>query len=331
MLEKVRALLAKADGTEFEGEAAVFHAKADELMTEYAIMEWELAKPGNQSRKPVQRDLDLSWYRGEFGSNMWALLTVVLDHCRVRVAFKSYNGSTIKVVGLETDLDYADLLFTSLMLELVKRIKPKPSHDLSYEDNLVMLKESGLGWQEITCAMYDAGLLPFASELEAEVLKRSSEVTNSRVHRIVRSDVKWYGPRVAHVYRRYCKKINHPQNYANYMTYRKNFAEGFNARINQRLRDMRREQNVDNGSDNHAALVLRDIRVTVQDALYEMFPSENPWVAFLGRVGQKPEKYKRQAGKIDYAAVRAGSQAADQARLNVNPQHGLRKREQIER
>lgn len=66
MLEKVRALLAKANDTEFEGEADVFRAKADELMTAYAIEQWQVdeadSRVGTSNRTPERRDIDISWY-----------------------------------------------------------------------------------------------------------------------------------------------------------------------------------------------------------------------------------------------------------------------------
>lgn len=91
MLERVRALLAKAASTNFPAEAETFRAKADALMTAFAIEAWqvEVAQNGAEGRPtPIRRDVDFDWWRGgdtPFRSALWALFLDTASHCRCAV------------------------------------------------------------------------------------------------------------------------------------------------------------------------------------------------------------------------------------------------------
>jgi hypothetical protein len=73
MLERVRALLAKADSTNFPEEAETFRAKADELMTRHSISQWavEQAEAGRSAPiKPERRDFERAWRASKFSSDL---------------------------------------------------------------------------------------------------------------------------------------------------------------------------------------------------------------------------------------------------------------------
>src|SRR4051812_16704394 len=175
MLERVRALLAKANGTNFPEEADAFRAKADELMTAYAIEQWQVdaAQEGIQGRpQPERRDVDFSWYSGTpFRDQLWWIYQDLADHCRCKAVVDKIFGyrenRRIPVLGLPADLDYLDMLFTSIMFDFARKVDPKPDPErLSYEENLAMLKEAGLGWPEITRLMVNAGMLEYKEAQE---------------------------------------------------------------------------------------------------------------------------------------------------------------------
>ena len=132
MLEKARKLLAKAnDSAVEEPEAESYRQKADEIMTAYAIEMWEveMAKEG-QRTKPIKREFDFSWWADSndspLRSALWNIWWEVSTHCRViSVSSKrDYSGKSIPVVGMEADLNYFDMLFTSLMLQLSLQSDP---------------------------------------------------------------------------------------------------------------------------------------------------------------------------------------------------------------
>ena len=172
-LEQVRALLAKAASTEFEGEAAVFRAKADELMANYAIEQWQLdaadeADANRKGRDPERRDVNIEWYfepqYRHVYADMWIMFGSVARHCRCKVVWWGGGGHidgnrTVPVLGLPSDLDYFDLLFTHLQLQLFKQIQPSPEPGDTCIEALVRMKEAGMKWEAIGTKLIAAGLM----------------------------------------------------------------------------------------------------------------------------------------------------------------------------
>ena len=152
LLKKVRALLAKADDRAVtQAEADAFREKADELMVRYAVEEYELRT--TSELKPAARHVTTSWWyaidQDSYGQSATGLLfDSVYRHCRCSIIFKEQDRSaeTIAVVGYESDLDYADLLFTSLLLQLARATSPRPDPTLSYEENLERMFLAGVPW-----------------------------------------------------------------------------------------------------------------------------------------------------------------------------------------
>lgn len=114
-LTTIRALLAKAEATEFVLEAAAFTAKAQDLMTRYAIDEALLADPDS--------DIDIRSRRVHIdnpyaGTKAQLLATVGKANLVKAIWDDRYGIATI--VGLPVDLDLAELLFTSLLVQATK-------------------------------------------------------------------------------------------------------------------------------------------------------------------------------------------------------------------
>ncbi|CAN5483964.1 DUF2786 domain-containing protein [soil metagenome] len=113
VLERVRALLAKAESTQFTAEAEAFTAKAHELMTRHAIDATLVAGGALRAgwvtavRIPVDEP---------YLDSKAQLLHSVARHSRCRsVAHRSFAMTT--VLGASTDLVAVELLFTSLLLQ----------------------------------------------------------------------------------------------------------------------------------------------------------------------------------------------------------------------
>ncbi len=112
VLARVRALLAQAESTTFPAEAEAFTAKAHELMTRYAIDQALLAAE-NRDEQPTSRRIAID---DPYVDAKSYLLQVVAEHNRCRAVFDGrYAHST--VVGFGPDLDAAELLFTSLLVQ----------------------------------------------------------------------------------------------------------------------------------------------------------------------------------------------------------------------
>jgi hypothetical protein len=113
MLERVRALLAKAESTEFAEEAEALTAKAQELMARHSIDAALLAVAG------AIRDEPIGWRIGidaPYEGPKVGLLMQVAEANRCRVVWsKSFGFAT--VLGFEGDLHAVELLFLSLLVQ----------------------------------------------------------------------------------------------------------------------------------------------------------------------------------------------------------------------
>ncbi|MEU8525620.1 MULTISPECIES: DUF2786 domain-containing protein [Streptomyces] len=115
MLTRVRALLAKAEGTTFPEEAEALTAKAQELMARHSLDEAALAarRPDAARETPgaVRIGVDAPY---ETAKAILLDAVASANHCRA-VWNEPYGFST--VVGFEADLEPVELLYTSLLVQ----------------------------------------------------------------------------------------------------------------------------------------------------------------------------------------------------------------------
>ncbi len=118
MLVRVRALLAKAESTTFAAEAEALTAKAQELMARHAIDEAMVDGEVVAGDGPVGVRLAID---DPYASAKSLLLSVVAsaNSCRA-VWFKEVGFST--VFGFETDLEFVEVLYTSLLVQATAAI-----------------------------------------------------------------------------------------------------------------------------------------------------------------------------------------------------------------
>lgn len=113
MLTRIRALLAKAEATEFPDEAEALSAKAQELMARHSIGEALLAgqAPGGTGPTAWRIGVDQPYEQAKA-----VLLDAVAtaNHCRA-VWNEPFGYST--VVGFAPDLEVVELLYTSLLVQ----------------------------------------------------------------------------------------------------------------------------------------------------------------------------------------------------------------------
>jgi Protein of unknown function (DUF2786) len=241
MLERVRALLAKADSSEFPGEADAFRKKADDLMTQYTIEQWQIdaaTQGANKRPEPEHRKYDISWYgQNPHRDYLWMLMQDVALHCRIVLVYWRYGGDSIPIVGLPSDIDYFDMLFTHLMLQMGANLEPKPDPEAPIIENLVRLKESGMKWERIGELLINIGQL---------------ETYNRNV-----------GVRFTGLYSRYCKDTGREQLRTSPAVYQRSYAIGFVNEVRARFKEM--DQNKEKKGTG-MELALRDIREVVAKA-----------------------------------------------------------------
>ncbi|MEV8480024.1 DUF2786 domain-containing protein [Streptomyces sp. NPDC051173] len=114
MLARIRALLAKAESTEFAEEAEALSAKAQQLMARHSMDEALLAA---HATEPVDGPAACRiGVEGPYESAKALLLDAVAaaNHCR-SVWSSDHDFST--VVGFEADLELVELMYTSLLVQ----------------------------------------------------------------------------------------------------------------------------------------------------------------------------------------------------------------------
>lgn len=120
-LSTIRALLAKAEATEYPDEAEAFFAKASELISRWAIDEAMLWAGSDASGRERPEELQLMMHAPYLPQKAVLVGAVATAHgCRaVRIVSPSGVGKeVISIVGFPTELRWVDTLATSLMVQL---------------------------------------------------------------------------------------------------------------------------------------------------------------------------------------------------------------------
>jgi len=126
MLDRVRALLAKAESTDFPEEADAYTAKAQALMARHRIDHALLVATTGKRDQPATRRVSID---NPYEAPKTLLLQVVAEANSCRAVWMKRFGFTT-VVGFPTDLDSAELLFTSLLVQATRAMtQAKPSTD----------------------------------------------------------------------------------------------------------------------------------------------------------------------------------------------------------
>jgi Protein of unknown function (DUF2786) len=113
VLERVRALLAKAESTTFEAEAEAFTAKAQELMTRHAIDAAMLSARGHRSEAPITIRVPID---DPYVDAKSLLLQFVAENSRCRAVFYDRLAMSA-VIGFAGDVAATEMLFTSLLVQ----------------------------------------------------------------------------------------------------------------------------------------------------------------------------------------------------------------------
>lgn len=128
-LEKIRALLAKAEGTHFPGEAKAFSEKAQELMSKWAIDDAMLrASKPDEGRGSI--DQSTIWIdANEYRAPKIQLLNhiAIINDCKIVLYRQQYiklndelepkRRVRVVIVGFAEDREWINTLYTSLMTQ----------------------------------------------------------------------------------------------------------------------------------------------------------------------------------------------------------------------
>lgn len=115
---KIRALLDKAEATSFPAEAEALTAKATALMASWQITDAMLAaaRPVRDRGGITTRDVELG--KGHYVNARLALLAAAAAFTQCRVLTSTgWNGRVGQLIGHAGDVDRAEMLYTSLLVQ----------------------------------------------------------------------------------------------------------------------------------------------------------------------------------------------------------------------
>lgn len=351
MLARVRALLAKADdrGVTAE-EAESFRSKADELMTRFAIDQFMIdqAEAGHTVQQPERRDFGRA--EGKFRWELDAMFRALARHCRCVVGERGRTYAGVPVFGLPSDLDYLDMLFTTLQLEVAKNLQPPVDAEGDLGEQVFKQRQAGIGWADITRKLYDAGLVDLTKGERAKLdqrgiyrgeqafdvdyrptfaeIKDNEALSYGKMYREELGEVtKSIKNRLANANRRYVRDngLDMDRNYVKPEVYQRSFILGFEDEIRHRLRTMehatRKSYDAQNKSDQFAVAV-RDVRAMALALYEEAYPPPPPPKPLTPEQLAELKKQKLPAVRevtVDYSAMSAGRRKASQVNLTNNP------------
>lgn len=306
IFDKIRALLDKAESTTFEGEAATYRAKAEELMRKYQVEEEQLIAKDPQVLVPTNRSMKVTDSR-EFGNQYFSMLWFVAKHMGVElrgswVYDPELRGSVVQatLVGYESDMRMVDVLFTSARMAFSDHLEPAVDPTLTDQVNCYRMRRAGLERNKI-----------------ARLLWNSAD-----------DDGKAHG-RVSALYKAECEARSEKPALSgrgvNAKLYRKEYADAFVQRMWHRLKKARDAADRQGGLPQLAGREER-----VKEAFYALFPEERPVpTTATTAVTEKPRKakphrvtkkelrdYERRNRPEVWAARGAGTSAADTVKID---------------
>ena len=271
VLDTIRRLINKAESLEASGdpsqanEAIACRERADEMMQRYAVEEWQTIRAA-PSTKPTRIRVDIGEGDSPFLQEIATLVNVVGRFCKCSSVWMVRSGRAgdqeyVWVYGYESDLRYFEMLFTTLHIHMLGAIFPKPDPAKSEAQNIYELHNAGLNW-------FDSSKAYGWYKVESEAW----EAVNMYVNRNTGERLSWsksigrikdlYNKEVA---RRGERPLRIPPSGSE--TFRKNAAQGYLNRINQRLR------RIADGRGTGAELVLANKEHNIADAIAEAFPN----------------------------------------------------------
>lgn len=266
VLDRVRKLIAKAERTENPAEAKIYQAKADELMLQYQIDEItaEESVPGADRQKPAIVHILIGDYHDAFW-DVYFMAEDVARHTRCRLGPTNHYDPQerqyyLKVYGFKADLQYFEILYTSLRLHMLGVLLPKVDPAQSLDENCYRLHSLGYNWLEIA-EMYGWQKTSYEPK-PGTVVYRHRETGEERTN--------WQlGSQNKRACGRACKargetRVVIPA--GGTRAYRRSASEGYSTRLAQRLRE------IESGRLAGSDVILRGR----MDDLDTLFRQDNP-------------------------------------------------------
>lgn len=290
-LATVRALLDKAEATTFPEEAASYRAKAEQLMVKYRIEEEQLIASDPTSVQPVYGDTPLCFRSSPYWQQYSELFYYIARHTgiQVRQAWEMGEGGyqiIARTVGYESDLRYAEALFTAARMVFTEKLEPTVNRSLTDQENVYRLRSAGMERVNIADILWGSG-------------SRFDKSKLSLIGRMYKKECEQRGEQPAVSGRGVTGKA-----------YREQYAQQFVGTLASRLYQARAAAAADGGLPE-----LHGRKERVQEAFYTRFPDLRPRPV-AGELGsdkapvqqcQKCVKSKRGACNEHYVPMTRGT------------------------
>lgn len=148
IMARIMALLAQANGTDFEDEAATYLAKAQDLMVKHAIDEADLQP---EQREKIETTVVPMGSSHADASLMWKAAGAASV---VGIRYSGGGKVTMHLTGFATDLAFAQSLYASLVLQRESALRR--AHRPAYENGRTFAKAFRVGFAHRVGARLEA-------------------------------------------------------------------------------------------------------------------------------------------------------------------------------
>jgi hypothetical protein len=291
-LRRVQGLIDSADSYESVGNfeaAATYRAKAEQLMVDYAIESFELAaaadaKDASIREEPEVRTISFEGVpyavRQPLGDMFWQLVR----HCRC--VHSEYGHKSRAVIGYPADLDYLEMLYTSLRMDLSGKLVP---HAVPGDLNasIAALKLAGRDWQGVFAALRDdfpgafpdghipcdAHEMPYMWQRKERDYKGSLKDCDACQANEWAAKLPYGGTvRLSKRYAAHCKRAGVPQVKDAPQVWARSFVDGYTERISERLRELAEGVSVSTAG----GLVLAGRAEALKEFEFQLHPERRP-------------------------------------------------------
>lgn len=254
ILAKIQKLVALADHANTPpAEAESARLRAEALMLEYRIEEWQVSQQADASAGiiPVWRRMRVCQTSSEYRTTYRSLISYCLHHVDAKASLTyetDENGvhwTIAEAVGYDSDLRYAELLFTAFSLAFGGKMEPKVNPLASDAENAYVLRSAGKTGREIAMLLW----------------QRDDKAAKSKARRLFAQHAESLGEDPAPLLGRTGASI---------AVFRENYAEGFQDEAWSRLNRMKMS------TGETGALVLKSRKEAVLEMWYERHPHLRP-------------------------------------------------------
>jgi hypothetical protein len=268
MLAKIQAMLNKADGTDNPAEREAYLEKAEQMMQKYSIDAAMLSEAkklaGGKPETPEQRGITFMPADDKLGNQWYNLIIAVAKH--YDCDFLGWTNGSGFLVGFPSNMDLTEMVYTSLRLQALQKLDPKPNKDLEFDENVYILHEAGIKWRSIAHLMnqayYEAKELGIVIDSKWEVVPWEVDADGKG---------KKDGGRLIRACKRWCKLVDVPYRaVSSPVTFQRSYAQGFLNEVRDRFARLQKYKQDQIRSTSGAELVLFDRNKLVKDAMDEL-------------------------------------------------------------